>query len=102
MLLRKNTVNSQSFEYSKTFRISLGVTKPLNADFHEDEINCHVPQNPMATTEVKELMSKHFNILSPKKGMPIICIVHDDLSRFNEIELKLSYTGKALPSKHSS
>ena len=38
----------------KTFKLSLAVTKPLNAGFDEDEINCHVPQNPMATTEVKE------------------------------------------------
>ena len=108
----------------KTFKVSLAVTKPLNADFDGDEINCHVPQNPMATTEVKELMATPFNILSPKNGMPIICIVQDamvsmylltkrkkqiersmfmqylmdldDLSRFNEIVGKLSYTGKAL------
>ena len=101
----------------KTFKISLTVTKPLNADFDGDEINCHVPQNPMATTEVKELMATLFHILSPKNGMPIICIVQDalvsiylltkgkkhiersmfiqylvhldDLSRFNEIVSKL-------------
>ena len=107
----------------KTFKVSLAVTKPLNADSDGDEINCHVPQNPMATTEVKELMATPFHILSPKNGMPIICIVQDtmvsmclltrrkkkiqrsmfmqylvdldDLSRFNEIVLKLGYTGKA-------
>ena len=101
----------------KTFTISVAVTKPLNADFDGDEINCHVPQNPMTTTEVKELMATPFNILSPKNGMPIICIVQDamvsmylltrrkkqikrlmfmqylvdldDLSRFNEIVSKL-------------
>ena len=39
---------------TKTFRISLAVAKHLNADFDGDEINCHIPQNPMATTEVKE------------------------------------------------
>ena len=108
----------------KTFKVSLAVTKPFNRDFEGDEINCHVPQNPMATTEVKELMVTPFNILSPKNGMPIICIVQDamvsmylltkrkkqierlifmqylvyihDLSRFNEIVSKLGYTGKAL------
>ena len=42
---------------ARTFKISLAVTKPLNADFNWDEINCHVPQNFMATTEVKELMT---------------------------------------------
>ena len=108
----------------KTFKISLAVTKPLNADFDGNEINCHVPQNPMATAEVKALMATLFNILSPKNGMPIICIVQDamvsmylltkrkkqiersmfmqylmdldDLSRFNEIVSNLGYTGKAL------
>ena len=51
----------------------------MNADFDGDEINCHVPQNTMATTEVKELMATLFHILSPKNGMPIICIVQDVL-----------------------
>ena len=35
----------------KTFKVSLTVTNPFNADFDGDEINCHIPQNPMATTE---------------------------------------------------
>ena len=50
----------------KTFKVSLDVTKPLHADFDGDEINCHVPQNHMATTEVKELMAAPFHILSQK------------------------------------
>ena len=79
----------------------------------------------MATTEVEELMATLFNVLSPKNGMPIICIAQDamvsmylltnrkkkqiqrsmfmqylvgldDLSRFNEIVSKSGYTGKAL------
>ena len=61
----------------KTFKVSLAVTKPLNANFHGDEMNCHVPQDPMAATEVKELMATPLHILSPKNGMPIICIVPD-------------------------
>ena len=107
----------------KTFKVSLAVTKPFKADLDGDEINYHVPQNPMATTEVKELMVTPFHILSSKNSMPIICIVQDamvsmnlltkrktqikrsmfmqylmdldDLSRFNEIVSKLGYTGKA-------
>ena len=47
----------------KTFRVSLAVTKPFNAEFDGDEINCHVPQNPMVTAEVKELMVTPFHIL---------------------------------------
>ena len=31
----------------------------------------------MATTEVKELLATDIHILSPKNGMPIICIVQD-------------------------
>ena len=61
----------------KTFKVSLTVTKPLTSDFHGDEINCHVPENPMVTTEVKELMAAPFHILSTKNGMPIICIMQD-------------------------
>ena len=96
---------------AKTFKISLAVTKALNADFDGDEVNCHFPQNTVATTEVNELMVTPFHI--PENGMPIICIVQDamvsmylltsrkkqierlmfmqylmdldDLSRFNEI-----------------
>ena len=60
-----------------TFKVSLAVIKPLNADFDGDEMNCHIPQNSMATTEVKELMATPFHILSPKNDMPIICIVQD-------------------------
>ena len=63
----------------KTFKIFVAVKKPLNADFDEDEINCLVLQNPMATTEVKELMVTPFHILSTKNGMLIICIVQDAL-----------------------
>ena len=98
--------------------------KTCDVDFDGDKINCHVPQNPMAITEVKELMATPFHILSQKNGMPIICIVQDsmvsmylltkrkkqiersmfmqylvdqdDLSRFNEIVSKLSYKGKVL------
>ena len=61
----------------KTFKVSLAVTRHLNAYFDGDEINFHVPQNPMTTTEVKELMATPFHILSPKNGMLIICIVPD-------------------------
>ena len=77
----------------KLFMVSLTITKPLNADFDGDEINCHVPKNAMATTEVKELMVTPFHILSPKNGMPIICIVQDAIGsmylltkRKNQIE----------------
>ena len=61
----------------KTFNKSPAVTKPLNADFDGDGISCHVAQNPMAATEVKELMATPFNIPSPKNGIPIICIAQD-------------------------
>ena len=96
----------------------------MNADFDGDEINCHVPQNPIAATEVNVLMATPFHILSPKNGLTIICTAQDammsmylltkrkkqierwmfmqylvdldDLSRFNEIVSKLSFTAKDL------
>ena len=34
-------------EDTNTFNGSLAVTKPLNADFDGDEINCHISQYPM-------------------------------------------------------
>ena len=33
----------------------------------------------MATTEVKELMMTPLHTLSPKNGVPIICITQDDM-----------------------
>ena len=108
----------------KIFKVFLALTKPLNANFDGNEINFYVPQNPMETTEVKELMATPLNIQSTKNGMPIICIVQDaivsmylmtkrkkqiemsmfmlylvdldSLSRFNKIVSKLGYTGKTL------
>ena len=50
----------------KTFKVSLAVAKPLNADFDVDEINCHIPQNPMAKTEVKELIATPFTYCHQK------------------------------------
>ena len=40
-------------QHVKTFKISLAVTKSLNPYFDGDEVNCHIPQNPLATTELK-------------------------------------------------
>ena len=87
----------------KTFKVSLPVTKPLNADFDRDEMNCHVPQNPMATTEVKELMATLLHIVSPKNGMPVICILQDAMVSMylltrerTRSKDQLGYTGKDL------
>ena len=61
----------------KTFKINLLVTKPFNTDFDGDEVNMHVPQNPMAMAEVSGLVATPNHILSPKNGKPIICLVQD-------------------------
>ena len=45
----------------------ISLCKSLNVDFDGDEINCHISQNPMATAEVKELLTTPLQILSPKK-----------------------------------
>ena len=58
---------------SKTFKVSLAVTKPLNADSDGDEINCHVHQNPMATTEVIRIIIPkliiHLKLLKSKANI---------------------------------
>ena len=40
---------------AKPLRLIYSAAKPFNADFDGDEVNMHVPQNPMAIAEVKNL-----------------------------------------------
>ncbi len=64
----------------KTFRINTTVTTPYNADFDGDEMNLHVPQNPEAAAEVRELMDAKKSIISTRYGGPIIGGKHDHVS----------------------
>ena len=49
----------------KTFKLNLSVTTPYNADFDEDEMNMHVPQNSEIRAEIKHIMTVEKQIISP-------------------------------------
>jgi DNA-directed RNA polymerase II subunit RPB1 len=63
-----------------TFRLNVSATKPYNADFDGDEMNMHVPQSIAAASELKYLASVLRQIISPRKGAPIIEIVQDTMT----------------------
>ncbi|MHA1820988.1 MAG: DNA-directed RNA polymerase subunit A' [Promethearchaeota archaeon] len=64
----------------KTFRLSLLVCVPYNADFDGDEMNLHVPQGEEARAEAEFLLKVQEHIISPRYGGPIIGGVHDFIS----------------------
>jgi DNA-directed RNA polymerase subunit A' len=64
----------------KTFRLSLLVCVPYNADFDGDEMNLHVPQGDEARAEAEFLLKVQEHIISPRYGGPIIGGVHDYIS----------------------
>jgi DNA-directed RNA polymerase subunit A' len=64
----------------KTFRLSLVVCPPYNADFDGDEMNLHVPQSEEARTEAQFLLKVQEHIISPRYGGPIIGGIQDFIS----------------------
>ncbi len=64
----------------KTFRLSLCVCPPYNADFDGDEMNLHVPQSEEAQAEARILMRVQEQILTPRYGGPIIGGIQDYIS----------------------
>ena len=60
-----------------TFKLPVPTTTPYNADFDGDEMNLHVLQNPLATSEAKEIMSVPMCLISPKDCTPVISPVQD-------------------------
>jgi len=62
-----------------TFRLNLCCTKPYNADFDGDEMNCHEPQSYQAIAEMQEIMLVTKQIVSCKNNAPLISIVQDSL-----------------------
>ncbi|NVM54044.1 MAG: DNA-directed RNA polymerase subunit A' [Candidatus Helarchaeota archaeon] len=64
----------------KTFRLSLCVCPPYNADFDGDEMNLHVPQCEEAQAEARILMRVQEQILTPRYGGPIIGGIQDYIS----------------------
>ncbi|MHA1300646.1 MAG: DNA-directed RNA polymerase subunit A' [Candidatus Helarchaeota archaeon] len=64
----------------KTFRLSLCVCPPYNADFDGDEMSLFVPRNIEARAEAKNLMLVQENLQSPRFGGPIIGGIQDYIS----------------------
>lgn len=62
-----------------TFRLNLCCTKPYNADFDGDEMNCHEPQSYQALAEMQNIMLVSKQIVSCKNNAPLISIVQDSL-----------------------
>ncbi|PXF45946.1 DNA-directed RNA polymerase II subunit 1 [Gracilariopsis chorda] len=62
-----------------TFRLSLSVTSPYNADFDGDEMNLHVPQSRQTRAEVQEVMLVPHCIVSPQGNKPGMGIVQGTL-----------------------
>ncbi|OUU50638.1 MAG: hypothetical protein CBC12_05450 [Candidatus Puniceispirillum sp. TMED52] len=62
-----------------TFRLSLVVAAPYNADFDGDEMNLHVPQSLAARAECSTLLSVTQNIVGPQSNKPTMGIVQDSL-----------------------
>ena len=60
-----------------TFRLSVMVTPPYNADFDGDEMNAHCPQSAMTATELRMLSGVASQIITPRSHEPIIGIVQD-------------------------
>jgi DNA-directed RNA polymerase subunit A' len=64
----------------KTFRLTLSVCPPYNADFDGDEMNLHALQSEEARAEAKILMKVQEHILSPRFGGPVIGAIHDHVT----------------------
>ena len=62
-----------------TFRMNVADTKPYNADFDGDEMNLHMPQDVEAESELRNLASVVYQIISPANNKSIINIFQDSL-----------------------
>ena len=62
-----------------TFRLSLPVATPYNADFDGDEMNLHVPQSLPARAECASLMAVCANVIGCQSNKPVMGIVQDSL-----------------------
>ena len=68
-----------------TFRLNVSVTPPYNADFDGDEMNMHVPQSIACVSELMNIASVNYQIISPRENKPIIAIVQDTLLGINKL-----------------
>ena len=68
-----------------TFRLNVSVTPPYNADFDGDEMNMHAPQSISTVSELMNIASVVYQIISPRENKPIITIVQDTLLGINKL-----------------
>ena len=68
-----------------TFRLNVSVTPPYNADFDGDEMNMHAPQSIACVSELMNIASVKYQIISPRENKPIITIVQDTLLGVNKL-----------------
>ena len=70
-----------------TFRLSLPVATPYNADFDGDEMNLHVPQSVTARAECASLMAVASNVVGAQSNKPVMGIVQDSLLALHKLTL---------------
>ena len=68
-----------------TFRLNVSVTPPYNADFDGDEMNMHAPQSIATVSELMNIASVKYQIISPRENKPIITVVQDTLLGINKL-----------------
>jgi DNA-directed RNA polymerase beta' subunit len=73
---RAKVINNPSLN---TFRLSVAVTTPYNADFDGDEMNIFLPQSIQTQIELEEIADVKKQIISPQSSRTIIGIVQDGL-----------------------
>jgi len=82
-------------ERGDTFRMNVADTKPYNADFDGDEMNLHMPQDPEAESELRNLAAVPYQIISPGNNAAIIGIYQDSmLGSYRFTREKIDFTQK--------
>lgn len=89
LLNRQPTLHKQSMMSHKikvidnedymTFRLSVAVTPPYNADFDGDEMNIFVPQSLQSRIELEEIADVKYQIITPSTSKTVLGIVQDGL-----------------------
>ena len=87
-----------------TFRLNVSVTPPYNADFDGDEMNMHAPQSIATVSELQNIASVKYQIVSPRENKPIITIVQDTLLGVNKLTKGevIKYVGLGIDSYYFS
>jgi DNA-directed RNA polymerase I subunit RPA1 len=61
----------------KTIRMHYANCNTYNADFDGDEMNCHFPQNDLASAESKYIASTDLQYIAPTDGTPLRGLIQD-------------------------